>query len=83
MAVWAFGCQKRRRYKALLSAGPLNDEDRGFLNDHFDLWRKMPEDLRQRAEPIIQVLIAEKNFEACGDLKNVTREMQVVIMAQA
>ncbi|MGB0328781.1 MAG: zinc-dependent peptidase [Akkermansiaceae bacterium] len=83
IAVWAFGCQKRRRYKALLSAGPLNDEDRGFLNDHFDLWRKMPEDLRQRAEPIIQVLIAEKNFEACGDLKNVTREMQVVIMAQA
>lgn len=83
IAVWAFGCQKRRRQRALAQAGPLSDEDRRFLHDHFDLWKDMPEELRLRLEPIVQVLIAEKNFEACGGLAEVTREMKVVIMAQA
>lgn len=83
IAVWAFGCQKRRRQKALQQAGPLSDRDRSYLADHFDLWKKMPGDLRRRTEPIIQVLIAEKNFEACDGLEAVTREMKVVIMAQA
>lgn len=83
ITVWALGCQKKRRLKALSKAGPLSEEDRGYLKDHFDLWKEMPEELRKRAEPIVQVLIAEKNFEACGDLSEVTREMKVVIMAQA
>jgi len=83
IAVWAIGGQKRRRQKALTEAGPLSDEDRRFLKDHFDLWKVMPEDLRNRLEPIVQVLIAEKNFEGCGDLEEVSREMQVVVMAQA
>lgn len=83
IAVWAFGSQKRRRQKALEQAGPLSDEDRGFLDDHFDLWKKIPDELRRRIEPIIQVLVAEKNFEACGGLEEVTREMKVVVMAQA
>ena len=83
IAVWAFGCQKRRRRRALAEAGPLSEADRGFLADHFDLWEKMPLDLRNRLEPIVQVLIAEKNFEGCGGLGEVTREMKVVIMAQA
>ncbi len=83
IAVWAFGCQKRRRQRALLAAGPLSEEDRGFLRDHFDLWQKIPSEIQTRLEPIVQVLIAEKNFEACGDLEEVSREMQVVVMAQA
>lgn len=83
IAVWAFGCSKRRTAKALQEAGPLSDEDRGFLRDHFDLYEKIPVEVRERMEPIVQVLIAEKNFEACGDLEEVTREMKVVIMAQA
>ena len=37
IAIWAFGGQKRLRHKALLKAGPLSDEDLGFLEDHFDL----------------------------------------------
>lgn len=83
IAVWAFGSSKRRRLQALREAGPLSDQDRSFLSDHFDLYEKIPADVRSRMEPIVQVLIAEKNFEACGDLDEVTREMKVVIMAQA
>ena len=66
-----------------MEAGPLSEEDRGFLEDHFNLYRDFSDELRKRLEPIVQVLIAEKNFEACGDLEEVTREMKVVIMAQA
>lgn len=83
IAVWAFGSQKRKRLRALAEAGPLSDEDRGYLRDHFDLWKDIPEEICDRMERITQVLIAEKNFEACGDLEAVSREMQVVIMAQA
>ena len=83
IAIWAFGGAKRRRAKALTEARPLSDEDRGFLRDHFDLYEKIPVTLRERIEPIVQVLIAEKNFEACGGLAEVTREMKVVVMTQA
>lgn len=34
-------------------------------------------------ESIVPVLMADKNFEACGGLPEVTREMKVVIMTQA
>ena len=83
IAVWAFGCQTKRRQKALSEAGPLSKEDRGYLNGHFELYAKIPKEIRSRLEPIVQVLIAEKNFEACGDLEEVSREMKVVVMAQA
>ncbi len=83
IAIWAFGGVKRKRAKALAEAGPLNDLDRSYLAEHFRLYEEIPTAVREKMEPIIQVLIAEKNFEACGDLDEVTREMEVVIMAQA
>jgi len=67
----------------LTEAGPLNDEDRQSLKDHFRLYREIPASIREKMEPLIQVLVAEKNFEACGDLQEVDREKKVVIMAQA
>lgn len=83
IAIWAFGGAKRKRAKALLEAGPLSDEDRSFLAEHFRLYQDIPAPIREKMEPIIQVLVAEKNFEACGEMEEVTREMKVVIMAQA
>jgi Mlc titration factor MtfA (ptsG expression regulator) len=83
IAIWAFGGAKRKRAKALSEARPLSDEDRGFLVDHFSLYERIPGALREKIEPIVQVLIAGKNFEPCGGLEEVTREMKVVIMAQA
>lgn len=83
IAVWAFGSVKRRRFKALAEAGPLSDLDRSYLLTHFHLFERIPLEIRHKMEPIIQVLIQEKNFEACGGLTEVSREMKVVIMAQA
>jgi hypothetical protein len=83
IAVWAFGSQKRLKQKALLEAEPLTNKDLGFLENHFGLYKKIPLEIRNCLEPIIQVLIAEKNFEACGNLDEISREMKVVVMAQA
>ncbi len=83
IGVWAFGSAKRRMARALAKAGPLSEEDRGYLRDHFDLFGMLPDQIRAHLERLTQVLIEEKNFEACGDLGEVTREMKVVIMAQA
>lgn len=46
-------------------------------------YERMPEDLREILKKRVQVFIAEKKFEACGDLDEVTEEMRVVIAAQA
>lgn len=86
IAIWAFGGVRRRRLNALREAarqGGFTDEDREHLKKHVRALDGMPSDLRERLEKITLVLIAEKNFEACGGLKEVTREMKVVIMAQA
>ena len=83
IAVWALSGKKRRRLRALQEAGPLSETDRDLIGKNFEAWRHFPEDLKARLEPLIQVLIAEKNFEACGGLTEVTREMKVTIMAQA
>jgi MtfA peptidase len=86
IAIWAFGGVRRRRLKALREAakeGGFTDNDREHLKKHVRSIEGMPDDLKKRLEVLTLVLMAEKNFEACGDLEEVTREMKVVIMAQA
>ncbi|MCF6313546.1 MAG: zinc-dependent peptidase [Verrucomicrobiales bacterium] len=46
-------------------------------------YKRMPDDLREVLKKRVMVFIAEKKFEACGDLEEVTEEMRVVIAAQA
>lgn len=83
IAVWSFGGVRRRRARALSRAAPLSEEDRLSLDKHFRQFAQIPPSIRKKLEMITGVLIAEKNFEACGDLGEVSREMKVVIMAQA
>ncbi|MDB4456448.1 zinc-dependent peptidase [bacterium] len=45
--------------------------------------KNAPLEVREKLEGIIEVLMAEKNFEACGGLEEVTDEMKFVVMAQA
>jgi len=63
--------------------GGFSESDREHLKKHVRAIEGMPDDLKKRLEVLTLVLIAEKNFEACGGLEEVTREMKVVIMAQA
>ncbi|MGB1130841.1 MAG: zinc-dependent peptidase, partial [Haloferula sp.] len=46
-------------------------------------WKKVPQQTRELAEEWIQVFLAEKSFEACGDLEEVTEEMRLAIAAPA
>mgnify|MGYP000879935006 CR=1 FL=1 len=45
--------------------------------------RALHTDERKHLEELIQIFIAEKNFEGCGGLEEVTDEMRVTIAAQA
>ena len=61
----------------------LSDADWEVLGQKARLVRKAPLEVRKRLEGIIEVLMAEKNFEACGELEKITDEMKLVVMAQA
>ena len=86
ITVWALGGAKRRRRNALRVAaaeGGLSEDDREMIAQNVVQLQTMPDELKSRMEPIILVLFAEKNFESCGDLEEVTREMKLTILAQA
>ncbi len=83
---WAWGGfrkQKLAKLRAENAMKKLSEEDWGFLEEHARIATMIPEELKERFEKIIQVLVGEKNFEACGELEEVTREMKIVVMAQA
>lgn len=87
IAIWAFGGAQRRRRQSLEKAaeqGGLTSEDWASIQRHCPMVSEMlPESYRAELEKVVLVLLEEKNFEACGDLDEVTREMKVVILAQA
>ena len=61
----------------------LTEEQRAELAEDFPLFIKLPNELQQDLEGLIHVFIAEKAFEPCGGLEEVTPHMQRVIAAQA
>ncbi len=61
----------------------LNAEQHTELGEDFPLFLKLPHHLQQELEGLIHVFVAEKGFEACGGLDEVTPHMQRVIAAQA
>lgn len=86
IAIWAFGGTRRRRLNALQRAaaiGEFSPEERAQISKHVEIADRLPGDLRTEVERLALVLIEEKNFEACGGLAEVTREMKLVIMFQA
>lgn len=61
----------------------LSSEEREALANDFVLYGKLPQELREQLEGLMHVFIAEKHFEPCGGLEEVTPHMQQVIAAQA
>jgi len=61
----------------------LTDDQRFQLANDFPLFLKLPHQLQDNLEGLIHVFIAEKAFEPCGGLEEVTPHMQRVIAAQA
>ena len=74
--------RKRARRHRLLRK-PLPDAWEAILENRVRLYQTLPEDLREKLAGLIQVFLAEKRFEACGDLEEITDEIRVVVAAQA
>ncbi|MEM9282199.1 MAG: M90 family metallopeptidase [Verrucomicrobiota bacterium] len=73
---------KRLRRRFLIRR-PFPDEWERFLEKDFPRHRDLPESLQDSFRSTLQVLIEEKNFEACGGLAEVTDQAKVLICAQA
>lgn len=78
---WLRGTKQKRR--AYLLAKPLPDEWQEIIDMDFIRYRGLPEDLRRSLDGNIQVLMAEKYFEPCGGLEEVSLQMKLLICAQA
>ena len=74
---------RRNQRRQSLAATPLTLRQRVILEKPLPWTRRLPDDFRRKLEAAMQVFLSEKNFEACGDLPEVTEEMRLVIAAQA
>ena len=75
-----FGSKKRRRAKLKSASFPAAWE--GILAENVSYYRYLPPEDQAELRGHIQVLIAEKNFEGCGDL-TITDEIKVTIAGYA
>ena len=73
----------RNRGRGEVRAVRLGDAERALLREHVPLYSRMPEDIRRRLDGVLQVFLHEVGFEPCGQLEEVTPEMQLIIGAQA
>ncbi len=72
--------KNRRRQK--LRTRPFPDTWRDHISRNAPLCAELPDDRRHELEDLVQVFVAEKNFEGCNGLES-TDEMRVTIAAQA
>jgi len=73
----------RRTRRAGLMKLRLNDGQRNELTKDFPTFARLPKPLRDELEGLIHVFIAEKSFEACGGMDEVSDHMRRVIAAEA
>lgn len=76
---WYFA---RRSKRAATIATPFPEEWRAFLLEACPVYRRMPEDLRRRLEPVVRAFLEDIRFVGCNGL-TVTDEMRVLIATQA
>lgn len=74
------GNRKLRRRRLLAKPWPTQWED--ILQKNVPFYKKLPADLQEQLHGLVQVFLAEKNFEGCGGLE-LTEEIKVTVAAQA
>ena len=79
--VWSNRRHQKMRIELLDTAAP--DSWLEVLHKNVRFYDVMPERHRKRLHGYMHLFLAEKSFEACGDLEEVTEEMRVTIAAQA
>jgi MtfA peptidase len=77
------GRRSRKQRRRRLQKQALPEAWLETLEKDFVYWGWLPANLRPRLVGHIQVLCAEKTFEACGRLPEVTDRMRVLVAAQA
>lgn len=71
--------RKRKQYEA----ERLSEADWEVIRQEVPIIQVLPKKFHREFERNVCVLIQEKNFESAGGLEEVTREMKLMIMAQA
>jgi Mlc titration factor MtfA (ptsG expression regulator) len=77
--VFGFFRNRRRSRLIALSAPPWWE---AYLAEHMPCYDKLPPEKRARLHGLMQVFLAEKNFEGCGGL-DMTDEIRVIVAAHA
>ena len=72
----------KKRRRAELRAAPFPDAYRALILENVPYVRTLSEEDQRELEALVQVFLAEKSFEGCGDL-TITDEIRLTIAAQA
>ena len=80
--VWKHESGKSRRRRELL-AQPMPERWDEILRRNFPLYNSLPDGVRKQLGGYVNAFLAEKNFEPCGGLEEVTEEMRVTLAGQA
>lgn len=73
----------KQRQRREVRATPLSEADRALLQKEVPLYAALPSEFTKEMDARIQVFLYQVGFEPCGQLEEVTREMQLIIASQA
>ena len=73
----------KQRQRREVRATPLSEADRLLLQKEVPLYAALPAEFTKEMDARIQVFLYQVGFEPCGQLEEVTREMQLIIASQA
>ena len=73
----------KQRHRREVRATPLSEADRSLLQKEVPLYAALPAEFTKEMDARIQVFLYQVGFEPCGQLEEVTREMQLIIASQA
>ncbi|MEE2809006.1 MAG: M90 family metallopeptidase [Verrucomicrobiota bacterium] len=85
IVIWAINrsSKENKIFRDKIFNSPFPDEWVEILEKNFKLYTRLPDELRLRLNSYVNVFMAEKSFEACGGLDELTEEMCVTIAGQA
>jgi Mlc titration factor MtfA (ptsG expression regulator) len=72
----------RRARRKHLFAKTFSEEYKQIVRSNVPLYNRLPDSLKEQLHGLVNVFLAEKNFEGCGGLE-LTTEIKVTIAAQA
>lgn len=80
----AYGISRAKRVanRKRLMNSPLPDKWKDIISRNIALYRLLPGELQRELHGHMQIIMAEKHWEACGGLE-LTEEMKVIIAAEA